>query len=360
MAKKVIDISKWNDVKDWNKVADNIDGVLIRCGYRAAESGQLTIDSKFKIHIKSAVDNNIPVGVYFFSQAINEKEAEEEAKFTISLIKEYKLSLPIFVDSETSSLKGAGRADNLDNETRTHVVAAFCNYIKSHGYESGIYASDSWFKYNLDYNALKNYTIWVARYGKEPETVKTKIGWQYTESGKIPGINGKCDISHWYGNIEKQKIDDEKTPKLDNIINGAAIHLNNINLYPTSSSNKVANRKTGTYYIWSESILNGRVRITNSKSNVGIAGRITGWVNVKDIINNTDNNDEGIKAGDKLNLKSVKFYSSSSALTHTSIRSGVYYIWSTDIVNNRIRITNDISKVGKSNQISAWINISDI
>lgn len=66
-----------------------------------------------------------------------------------------------------------------------------------------------------------------------------------------------------------------------------------------------------------------------------------------------------IVAGTKLNLKSVNLYTSSSAKTKASTKTGTYYVWSDDMVNNRIRITNNIANVGKSGQVTGWIDYED-
>ena len=66
-----------------------------------------------------------------------------------------------------------------------------------------------------------------------------------------------------------------------------------------------------------------------------------------------------LAAGTKLALSNVALYASSSATAKASTKSGTYYVWSKDIVNNRIRITNSKENAGKSNKITGWIAYTD-
>ena len=63
---------------------------------------------------------------------------------------------------------------------------------------------------------------------------------------------------------------------------GMALHLERTNLYIASASLAIAGVRTGTYYLWGAEVVNGRVRITNSTSNVGKYGKVTGWISVDD------------------------------------------------------------------------------
>ena len=136
---------------------------------------------------------------------------------------------------------------------------------------------------------------------------------------------------------------------------GDTVKLNNVALYASSSTSKIANYKTGTYYIWSDDIKNDRIRITNSKSNVGKAAGVTGWVKVSDL-----SGDGSISAGDKLNLKNVALYASSTSTKVTTHKTGIYYLWSADVKNGRIRITNNKASVGKTACVTGWIDVDDI
>ncbi|MBR5317656.1 MAG: glycoside hydrolase family 25 protein, partial [Lachnospiraceae bacterium] len=164
---------------------------IIRCGFRGSASGRMVEDSFFRRNIEGAIAEGIDVGVYFFTQAINEKEAIEEADMVLALCKEYELDYPMFIDTE----KGPnGRANGLDKETRTRVIKAFCERITEAGHRAGVYASTSWYRNQLNAKELEQYCIWVAQYNVEC-TYKGKADyWQYTSKGQIAGIEGYVDM----------------------------------------------------------------------------------------------------------------------------------------------------------------------
>ena len=194
-----IDVSRYNREIDWEAVAkDGIEFAIIRCGYRGASSGSLILDSCFKDNMLGAVKAGIPVGVYFFSQAINETEAIEEASMVIDQCKLYMLDYPIYIDSESAG--GTGRADGLSVEERTAVVKAFCQTISNSGYEAGVYASANWWRNNLDAEQLSAYHAWLAQYKDSPDYEGYYDMWQYTSKGTVEGIETKVDLNISYRN----------------------------------------------------------------------------------------------------------------------------------------------------------------
>ena len=190
-----IDVSKWNGSIDWKAVKNSgVSYVIIRCGYRGSSAGALIEDPKYKNNIKGAIDAGLKVGVYFFTQAVDEVEAVEEASMVLELIKGYKISYPIFLDVEASG----GRADGIDKATRTAVCKAFCATIQDAGYTAGVYANKTWLTGKIDASALSNYKIWLAQYAVTPTYTGKYDLWQYTESGRISGISGSVDLNISY------------------------------------------------------------------------------------------------------------------------------------------------------------------
>ena len=358
---KVLDVSKFNTITNYDSVAKNIDGVIIRCGYRGYSAGNITVDPLYAKHISEFAKRNVPVGVYFFTTAITEAEAREEANWVVNAISGYKISFPIFVDSEYSNSKKNGRSDGLVKSTRTKMLQYFCEEVERLGYEAGVYASDVWFNSMVDLNTLKKYHLWVAKYSSaSPKYVSGYDGWQYTSSATISGLSGRCDMSNWYVDFNTEQSGNGNVNESTDIPTsefkaGDSVKLNNVALYASSSTSKIANYKTGTYYIWSDDIKNDRIRITNSKSNVGKAAGVTGWVKVSDL-----SGDGSISAGDKLTLKNVALYASSNSTKVATHKTGTYYVWSADVKNGRIRITNNKASVGKIACVTGWIDVDDI
>lgn len=196
-----IDVSKWNKEIDWAKVKDaGIEFAIIRCGYRGASSGALVLDPMYKKNIEGAIEADIPVGVYFFTQALDEVEAVEEASMVISLIEDYDVDYPVFLDSESAG--GRGRADALDAEERTKIHKAFLETIASAGYETGIYGSRNWLNDEVDMTEVSEYKTWLAEYADIPVYDKYYHMWQYTSKGSVDGIETRVDLNLCYMNID--------------------------------------------------------------------------------------------------------------------------------------------------------------
>ena len=180
---KAIDLSKYNIITDYKAMAQQIQYVFIRCGYRGSSSGQIIEDDLFKKHIENCISNGIKnIGIYFYDQSISEKEANEQAEWVLEKIKPYseKINLPIYIDSEYSNgTTHNGRADNISKDQRTKNIIAFCNTISDAGKVSGCYGSDSWFKSMIDFDQIKNYSIWCARYSTNKPTISKYDIWQY-------------------------------------------------------------------------------------------------------------------------------------------------------------------------------------
>ena len=196
-----IDVSKWNKTIDWEDVKDaGVEFAIIRCGYRGASSGALVLDPMYERNIKGAIDADIPVGVYFFTQAVDEVEAVEEASMVISLIENYDVDYPVFLDSESAG--GSGRADWLEADERTKVHKAFLETISAAGYETGVYGSRNWLNEQVNMKDLSDYKTWLAEYAEVPQYDAYYHMWQYTSKGTVDGIDTDVDLNLCYMNID--------------------------------------------------------------------------------------------------------------------------------------------------------------
>lgn len=213
----VSDVSRFNTIKNYTSFAKEVDGVIIRIGYRGyGAAGNLMVDNKFETHwkgFKAAISKagknstNFKMGIYFFSQALNNIEADQEVDFVITYVNQIigkieDLDFPIYIDSELAN-SGAGRADMLDPTTRTDMIIRFAQIMKARcpSVRVGVYASDSWFKNNLQQSRLISAGVtnfWVARYSNSrPANVDNYDGWQYTSSATVSGGTGSFDMSEF-------------------------------------------------------------------------------------------------------------------------------------------------------------------
>ena len=171
--------------------------MIIRCGYRGYSTGVLVEDPKFRTNIKGAKAAGLKVGAYFYSQAINEVEAVEEASMAIDLVKGYGLNYPLFLDVEASG----GRADGISRDTRTAVCKAFCQTVQNSGISAGVYANKNWFTEKINTAGLTSYKLWLAQYASAPTYTATRYDlWQYSSTGKVSGISTKVDMNISYVN----------------------------------------------------------------------------------------------------------------------------------------------------------------
>lgn len=195
----IADLSSHNrEPANWGLVAKNIDGIILRLGYRGYGSGKLVKDTSYERFRAACLEYSIPYGVYFFPASVSVKEAIEEADFVAGIVGNDRLEFPIFADSEKAAPNGDGRSDKLTKKDRTTYLVAFCERLIELGYRSGIYASTSWFNTKLVDTELKAYPHWVAQYASQCKYKGKRCGWQYTNTGAVPGMLGNTDLSIWY------------------------------------------------------------------------------------------------------------------------------------------------------------------
>ena len=195
-AKKVIDVSKFQGDIDWQRVKDDgVEAAYIRLGYRGYSSGEIVVDEKYEDNISACNELGIDCGVYFFTEAVNEEEAREEADFCIENLGEYSTALPIAIDVEESANLSKSRTKDLSMEQRTLNVIAFCERIREKGYEPIIYGNLKSLMIMMDISSLEDYDKWFAYYHyplRFPYKIKM---WQYSATRKVDGIEGDVDLN---------------------------------------------------------------------------------------------------------------------------------------------------------------------
>lgn len=214
-----IDVSKWQGKIDWNQVKKSqIDFVFIRIGYRG-ENGIIYKDDNADYNIQQATKAGLLVGVYFYSTALNQKEAIEEAKWTLQCIDGYSISYPVVYDCEGYK-NSSSRTYQLSPKERTENALAFLDTISKANYETMFYTSLSDINSHWNIHDIKNkHKIWIAQYSSKiyPEKQKPDYNdqchaWQYTNKGQVKGINGNVDMVVCYF---KNKKADPKNKKAE-------------------------------------------------------------------------------------------------------------------------------------------------
>ena len=201
-----IDVSSHNGKINWKKANEEIDFAFIRVGCRGYETGDIFLDKRAVYNMKNAQKAGVPFGVYIYSQAVNEEEAVEEARFLIKNVKGYNVQLPLVFDFEypTKDGKQIGRlADaDLNKKSRTAIINAFCKTVKDAGYTPALYASSYIYRSYINVRNLESGTvIWVADYNKAVTYGGKYDIWQFSEKGKCAGVSSKhVDTNYWYTN----------------------------------------------------------------------------------------------------------------------------------------------------------------
>lgn len=191
---KGIDVSSHQGNIDWSLVArDGVEFAIIRAGYRGyGTEGRLMEDQQFDANIQGAKAAGIKVGVYFFSQAINDDEVLAEANLVLEKIAPYELDCPVVYDVEMT--REDGRMNNISVEERTHFTLLFCQTIENAGYTPMIYHNTQMGALLIDVAELEAYDKWYASYGDQMFYPYEYKIWQYSDTGRIQGISTNVDM----------------------------------------------------------------------------------------------------------------------------------------------------------------------
>ena len=189
-----IDVSAFQGNIDWKKVKQSgIDFAIIRLGYRGYESGKLVEDQYAKTNLKNAKAAGLKVGAYFFSQALSIRETDQEIQFMLKVLGDTELDMPLVLDWEIPA--ATARTKKMDAITLTDIQRHFCGQMRDKGYQPMIYFN--WHQSEKLYilNDLEEYPFWLALY-QDRMTYPWKVEmWQYTDKGKVPGIQGNVDLN---------------------------------------------------------------------------------------------------------------------------------------------------------------------
>ena len=190
-----VDLSKYQKSVDFAAIqSEGIDFCMLRVGSRGYETGSIQEDEKFQEFLAGAEAVGMPVGLYFFSQAVTEAEAIEEANFVISKIGEHKISYPIAFDMEFIE-NDSSRIETLTRNEKTNIALAFLQRIEEAGYTGMLYGNKEWLLKRIDLTKFEQYDIWLTQEDDIPDYPYTYSMWQYTRQGEVYGIEGYVDLN---------------------------------------------------------------------------------------------------------------------------------------------------------------------
>ncbi len=241
-----IDVSEHNGTIDWQSVKDaGIDFAILRVGFAGDTNGG-RLDNFFKRNVSECERLGIPYGVYLYSYARNEDDAQAEARLMLSALKGHSPTLPVYYDLEEQKTNADGSpmwTPFNDPSKLASIAKTFCGQIAAAGYKPGIYANVNWFKnYLTDPCFLSSgWSIWTAQYwygGRydesidlAPEAPAKYDCWQYSARGSVPGVNTDVDVSYWYGegfsssNEKKYSFIGVKLSKSEGVLKGDTVSI---------------------------------------------------------------------------------------------------------------------------------------
>ncbi|MCM1262638.1 MAG: glycoside hydrolase family 25 protein [Butyrivibrio sp.] len=192
-----VDISKHDgDINFERLKSDGIDYVMIRLGARGYSTGQISLDDKFVENMNAAVNAGLNIGVYFYSQAINQEEAVQEAYFVIQNIEPYRanINFPVAFYME-NIVNDKARIDGLARSDKTLIACTYLEVIKAAGYIPMVYGNKEWLIKNVDLTRLQDYDVWLSQDEETPDYPYLYTMWQYTTTGTVNGISGDASLN---------------------------------------------------------------------------------------------------------------------------------------------------------------------
>lgn len=173
-----------------------VDYVMIRLGGRGYSTGQISVDENFKANIEGAIAEGLDIGIYFYSQAINQEEAIQEVNFVVQNLDPYRANIkyPIAFDMEFVANDEA-RIDGLSREDRTNIATSFLEGVKAAGYIPMLYGDKEWLIMEVDLAKLQDYDIWLTQEADIPDYPYQYAMWQYSSTGVVNGIKGDANLN---------------------------------------------------------------------------------------------------------------------------------------------------------------------
>ena len=361
-----IDISTWQPNYPYSAATkEGVEFAIIRAGYAEKK------DDQFENHYKAAKEQGWDVGAYWYSYATTVAEAKKEAQAFLKAIAGKKFELPVYMDVEDPSMKGLGKTK------LNAIITAFAEVMENAGYYFGVYTNVDWYRNYISGSELnKKYDWWVAQWAStEPTGIDYGV-WQfggstnYIRSAKIGGVTTDQNYCvkdypsiiknggfNGYGKNEPEEPAKEPEEKPAEKPTTGTVKLSNEPLYASSTAKTAASKITGTYYYWDNETVNGRRRITNAKSRVGVEGQVTGWIAVSTA---SKPSTPALSKGAAVKLTNCPLYASSTTGKSAGKVTGTYYLWDGKLMNGRYRITNAKNRVGVAEQVTGWINAEDI
>lgn len=219
---KGIDVSSWQGTINWEEVKKYTDFAIVRVmdAICKDEKGNFKLDEQFERNMKECERLKIPVGVYWYSRATTEEEAQKEARFVGEALSGYTLEYPTYIDVECESQL------SLADDTLQQIITAANTEIASYHLYPAIYINNSqahrienlpyqlWLTSGETYNNAVSFNEFAKENFKvvyHPTTKRTN--YQYCQRGTMPGISGEIDLDYALNSLKQEIVNSQEYKK---------------------------------------------------------------------------------------------------------------------------------------------------
>lgn len=196
---KVIDVSKWQESIDFDKVKSaGVEAVILRCNNWNKYTNSVEKDPRFEEYYTKAKAAGLKVGAFYYTWQCDVLGARKDAELCMEYLRGKQFEYPIYFDLEWHKALSKGKS------VCSAMVEAFCNALEEQGYFAGLYISRSPLQTHITENVANRYALWIAEYGVNKPNYNGTYGmWQYSDSGRIDGISVNVDLDECYVDYPK-------------------------------------------------------------------------------------------------------------------------------------------------------------
>lgn len=199
-----IDISRWNTVKDWNKLADTNEFIIIKCG--GGDDGIYT-DRNFETNFRESCKHFDRRGVYWYLGGNTSANITNEINYYLTILKNMEIkyktfsTLPVFIDAETK--------EQYNNPNIKELLTSALKQIEKAGYYAGLYTYRNFYDTKLQ-NLNKRFYTWIADYRNTAKNSYSNQNdfkiLQYGQKLINGAVDGETDADIMYKDISEKII----------------------------------------------------------------------------------------------------------------------------------------------------------
>ncbi len=171
-----------------------VEFAMIEIGSRGYGSGNLMADEMFYENVRKATEAGMDIGVTFYSQAVTNEEAMEEAVRVVEGLQGFSVVYPVVFDMEYVK-NDTARVQGLSRDEKTEIALTFLNAIQQVGYKAMLYGDKEWLIRRVDLSKLIGFDVWLSQEQDTPDYPYKFTMWEYTKDAKLDGMEEPARLS---------------------------------------------------------------------------------------------------------------------------------------------------------------------